>query len=93
MEDGRQGLSDNISEASSSADREHARALAAAAAAAAASAVTGVSQSADDHKQNTPSGSEHIFSAFHSNGLHQQEHEARVEALQVFFDNFNVEKL
>ena len=84
MEDGRghQGMSDNISDTSSTVDREHARALAAAAAAAA------VSTSADDaqagHKSaSTPSNSDHFLSAFHSNGLHQQEHEARVEALQV----------
>ena len=76
MEDGRQGMSDNISEASS-ADREHARALAAAAAAAA------VTTSADEHKSTTPSNSDHFLSAFHSNGLQQHEHEARVEALQV----------
>lgn len=77
MEDGRQGMSDNISEASS-ADRDHARALAAAAAAAAS-----VSTSSDDHKPSTPSSSDHFLSAFHSNGLQQHEHEARVEALQV----------
>ena len=80
MEDGRQGMSDNISDTSSTVDREHARALAAAAAAAA------VSTSADDagHKSaSTPSNSDHFLSAFHGNGLHQQEHEARVEALQV----------
>lgn len=80
MEDGRQGMSDNISEASSSADRDHARALAAAAAAAAAASV---STSSDDHKPSTPSSSDHFLSAFHSNGLQQHEHEARVEALQV----------
>ena len=81
MEDGRQGLSDNISEASSSVDRVDARALAAAAAAASAAS----SASAEDHttKPSTPSNSDHFLSAFHSNGLHQQEHEARVEALQV----------
>ena len=78
MEDGRQGMSDNISEASS-ADREHARALAAAAAASGAP----VSTSADDHKPSTPSSSDHFLSAYHSNGLQQHEHEARVEALQV----------
>jgi len=80
MEDGRQGMSDNISDTSSTVDREHARALAAAAAAAA------VSTSADDagHKSaSTPSNSDHFLSAFHGNGLHQQEHEARVEALQA----------
>lgn len=77
MEDGRQGLSDNISEASSTADRE--RAIAAAAAAAAAA----VSTPSDDHKSTTPSSSDHFLSAFHSNGLQQHEHEARVEALQV----------
>ena len=82
MEDGRQGLSDNISEASSSVDRVDARALAAAAAAAASVA----SAANEDHpttKPSTPSNSDHFLSAFHSNGLHQQEHEARVEALQV----------
>ena len=80
MEDGRQGLSDNISEASSSVDRVDARALAAAAAAASVA-----SSAAEDHtnKPSTPSNSDHFLSAFHSNGLHQQEHEARVEALQV----------
>jgi hypothetical protein len=77
MEDGRQGLSDNISEASSTADRE--RAIAAAAAAAAAA----VSTPSDDHKSTTPSSSDHFLSAFHSNGLQQHEHEARVEALQA----------
>ena len=82
MEDGRQGLSDNISEASSSVDRVDARALAAAAAAAASVA----SAANEDHpttKPSTPSNSDHFLSAFHGNGLHQQEHEARVEALQV----------
>jgi len=79
MEDGRQGMSDNISDTSSTVDREHARALAAAAAAAA------VSTSADDghSKSTTPSNSDHFLSAFHSNGLQQHEHEARVEALQA----------
>ena len=81
MEDGRQGLSDNISEASSSVDRVEARALAAAAAAASVA-----SSANEDHpttKPSTPSNSDHFLSAFHGNGLHQQEHEARVEALQV----------
>ena len=70
-------MSDNLSEASS-AEREHARIAAAAAALA-------VSSAADDHnKPSTPSNSDHFLSAaFHGNGLHQQEHEARVEALQV----------
>lgn len=84
MEDGRQGLSDNISEASSSVDRVDARALAAAAAAAAAA--NAASAANEDHqttKPSTPSNSDHFLSAFHGNGLHQQEHEARVEALQV----------
>ena len=78
MEDGRTVLSDNISDASSTVDREHARALAVAAATAA------VSTSADDrNKSTTPSNSDHFLSAFHSNGLQPHEHEARVEALQV----------
>lgn len=77
LEDGRHTMSDNLSEASS-AEREHARIAAAAAALA-------VSSAADDHnKPSTPSNSDHFLSAaFHGNGLHQQEHEARVEALQV----------
>ena len=79
LEDGRHTMSDNLSEASS-AEREHARIAAAAAALA-------VSSAADDHnKPSTPSNSDHFLSAaFHGNGLHQQEHEARVEALQVPF--------
>ena len=78
MEDGRTVLSDNISDTSSTVDREHARALAVAAATAA------VSTSADDrNKSTTPSNSDHFLSAFHSNGLQPHEHEARVEALQV----------
>ena len=79
MEDGRIALSDNISDTSSTVDREHARALAVAAATAAQ-----VSTSADDrNKSTTPSNSDHFLSAFHSNGLQPHEHEARVEALQV----------
>merc|ERR1712223_145786 len=80
MGDGRQAMSDNISDTSSTVDREHARALAAAAAAAAVN-----STSADDghSKSTTPSNSDHFLSAFHSNGLQQHEHEARVEALQA----------
>jgi len=78
MEDGRTVLSDNISDTSSTVDREHARALAVAAATAA------VSTSADDrNKSTTPSNSDHFLSAFHSNGLQPHEHEARVEALQA----------
>ena len=86
MEDGRQAMSDNISDTSSTVDREHARALAAAAAAAAVN-----STSADDghSKSTTPSNSDHFLSAFHSNGLQQHEHEARVEALQVTEPNLN----
>ena len=79
LEDGRHAMSDNLSEASS-AERDHARMAAAAALA--------VSSAPDDHnKPSTPSNSDHFLSAFHGNGLHQQEqereHVARVEALQV----------
>ena len=84
MEDGRIALSDNISDTSSTVDREHARALAVAAATAAQ-----VSTSADDrNKSTTPSNSDHFLSAFHSNGLQPHEHEARVEALQVCIGRF-----
>ena len=84
MEDGRIALSDNISDTSSTVDREHARALAVAAATAAQ-----VSTSADDrNKSTTPSNSDHFLSAFHSNGLQPHEHEARVEALQVCLAGF-----
>lgn len=65
---------DNLSEASSSAEREHARVIAAVAAAAAGDR--------DEQHKSIPS-SDHFMSAFHGSGLHQQEHEARVEALQV----------
>ena len=85
MEEGRQGMSDNISEASS-ADREQARALAAAAA-----AVAAVTTSSEEHKPTAgppPSNNDHFLSAFHSNGLQQHEHEARVEALQVIKAHF-----
>ena len=86
MEDGRIALSDNISDTSSTVDREHARALAVAAATAAQ-----VSTSADDrNKSTTPSNSDHFVSAFHSNGLQPHEHEARVEALQVCLSFFGL---
>ena len=77
LEDGRHAaMSDNLSEASSVAERDHARIAAAAALA--------VSSATDDHnKPSTPSNSDHFLSAFHGNGLHQREHEDRVEALQV----------
>ena len=77
LEDGRHAaMSDNLSEASS-AERDHARIAAAAALA--------VSSATDDHnKPPTPSNRpDHFLSAFHGNGLHQREHEDRVEALQV----------
>ena len=77
LEDGRHAaMSDNLSEASS-AERDHARIASAAALA--------VSSATDDHnKPPTPSNRpDHFLSAFHGNGLHQREHEDRVEALQV----------
>jgi len=77
LEDGRHAaMSDNLSEASS-AERDHARIAAAAALA--------VSSATDDHnKPPTPSNRpDHFLSAFHGNGLHQREHEDRVEALQA----------
>ena len=70
-------MSDNLSEASS-AERDHARM-----AAAAALAVSSAGGPEDHNKPSAPSNSDHFLSAFHGNGLHQQEHEARVEALQV----------
>ena len=67
----------NTAEDSSAVGRSRAVAAAAAAAAMAAAA----SADRDDRKQ-TPSSEHSFLSNFHTNSLHQ-EHEARVEALQV----------
>ncbi len=76
LEDGRHSVN-TADDASRSVERTRAVAAAAAAAAMAAAA------DRDDHSKSTPSPGEHGFlPGFHATSLHQ-EHEARVEALQV----------